>query len=566
MRWDRLKWSTTIGLNGTDDFCNAYNFSTGTGSYAVEPTSSCYPPRRTATFVVSFSFLAKTLTQGQNVSKNAMPNSLTLASILSKEHHRSGTIGFKLAVAPRTPDAAKHVMTTAIHPQADVTLLLDAKGVIREATFASSLAAENASSWLGRRWIETIESLGNSNVERMVDDAKSTGISAFRQVTQRFPSGLEIPMEYTTVLLGGRAGMLAVGKNLQAVAELQSRLIAAQQTMERDHWKLREVETRYRLLFDASNEAVLILKATNFRIVEANPAALQALESPHQSRDGVAGQEFISTLLPQDRATLQAMLARVREQGKALGVIVHIGRARKSWMVRATLATSEPWPVFIVQLAPVGPAQLVAGKREAPSTDDLIEQTPDGFVVFNQAGVILKANQAFLDLIEVGSKSSVVGERLSRWLWRPGADVSVLLSHINRNRTVRMFSTIIHSELGTETEVEISAAGDREAESRTIAAVLRDVSRRLQASAGNDTLRASLASISEQVGKTPLRKLVRNAVSVVEQHYVKAALELAEGNRTAAAEILGLSRQSLYAKLDRYDLEGDGDAAAIKDD
>ena len=456
-------------------------------------------------------------------------------------------------------------MTNTTYPQPDVTLLLDTEGVIREATFARSLAGENAGSWLGRPWVDTVERLGNSNVQKILDDATATGISAFRQVTQRFPSGLEVPMEYTTVLLGGRAGMLAIGKNLQAVAELQSRLIAAQQTMERDHWKMREVETRYRLLFEASNEAVLILKASNLRIVEANPAALQALELPHTLRDSVAGEEFLPTLTPQDRGSLQALLTRVREQGKAPGIIVHIGQARKTWMVRATLVTSEPWPVFLLQLAPVGAAIAATGQVETPSIDDLIDQTPDGFVVFNQDGIILKANRAFLDLIEVGSKDSVIGERLSRWLWRPGADVSVLLSHINRNRTVRMFSTVIHSELGMETEVEISAAGDRDTDSRTIAAVLRDVSRRLQASPGNDTLRASLSSISEQVGRTPLRKLVRNTVGVVEQHYVKAALELAEGNRTAAAEILGLSRQSLYAKLNRYGLEGDVDATAKSD-
>jgi transcriptional regulator PpsR len=457
-------------------------------------------------------------------------------------------------------------MTTAPHSQPDVTLLLDAEGVIREATFASSLAAEKSGSWLGRPWIETVEGLGNSNVRRMLEDAKTNGISAFRQVTQRFPSGLEVPMEYTTVLLGGRAGMLAIGKNQQAVAELQSRLITAQQTLERDHWKLRDVETRYRLLFQSSNEAVLILKAANLRIVEANPAALKALELQLPPRDGVAGHEFLSTLPPQDRSTLQAMLARVREQGKAPGVIVHLGQARKSWMVRATLVTSDPFPVFLLQLTAAANAPPVAAQSETPSIEDLIEHAPDGFVVFNQDGVVVKANQAFLDLIEVGSKSQVIGERLSRWLWRPGADVSVLLSHINRNRTVRMFSTIIHSELGTETEVEISAAGDRDTDSQTIAAVMRDVGRRLQTSAGNDSLRESLASMSEQVGKTPLRRLVRNTVSVVEQHYVKAALELAEGNRTAAAEILGLSRQSLYAKLNRYGLEGDLDAVAIKGD
>jgi DNA-binding NtrC family response regulator len=63
-----------------------------------------------------------------------------------------------------------------------------------------------------------------------------------------------------------------------------------------------------------------------------------------------------------------------------------------------------------------------------------------------------------------------------------------------------------------------------------------------------------LGSLTEQIGKTSLRKLVQDTVGVVERHYIEAALELTAGNRTAAAEILGLSRQSLYAKLDRYDL------------
>ena len=45
-------------------------------------------------------------------------------------------------------------------------------------------------------------------------------------------------------------------------------------------------------------------------------------------------------------------------------------------------------------------------------------------------------------------------------------------------------------------------------------------------------------------------------MDIVEQHYIEAALELTRGNRTAAAELLGLSRQSLYAKLNRYGLDG----------
>ena len=157
--------------------------------------------------------------------------------------------------------------------QPDVTLLLDLDGVIREATLSRSLSDEGVEGWLGKPWNDTVVDTGGDKVRRMLTDAREQGVSAFRQVTQRFPSGLELPMEYTTVLLGGRAGLLAVGKNLQAVAELQARLIAAQQAMERDYWKMREVETRYRLLFDTSHEPVVLLRASDLRILQANPAA-----------------------------------------------------------------------------------------------------------------------------------------------------------------------------------------------------------------------------------------------------------------------------------------------------
>ncbi len=91
--------------------------------------------------------------------------------------------------------------------------------------------------------------------------------------------------------------------------------------------------------------------------------------------------------------------------------------------------------------------------------------------------------------------------------------------------------------------------------------LLRNVSRRLPSGNESDFLRTALGSMSEQIGKSSLRNLVKNTVSIVEQHYVKQALELAGGNRTATAELLGLSRQSLYAKLNRYGLEDKGSDA-----
>lgn len=443
-------------------------------------------------------------------------------------------------------------MTRPTVAQPDVTLLLDMDGIIREASVSNSIDEAGVDAWLGRPWIETIADTG-IKVRQMVDDARSTGISAFRQVTQRFPSGRELPIEYTTVLLGGRAGLLAIGKNLQAVAELQSRLVAAQQAMERDYWKLRDIETRYRLLFQSSAEAVLLLKASNLRIIDANPAAVAALELPPRRPDGGVGRDFLTDVSADERDTLQAMLQHVRDQGKAPGIVMHFGRDRKAWLLRASLM---PGQIYFLQLSAIGATAQRAVESPAPSIDDLIERMPDGFVIIDHLGVIQRVNQAFVDMVELGTKASAVGERLGRWMSRPGADVNVLLATLQRQRAVRLFATTLHGELGTEMEIEVAAAHDEDVDGRHIVLLIRDVARRLPSGAEANRLIAALGPLSEQVGKTSLRKLVRDTIDVVERHYVRAALDQAGGNRTAAAHLLGLSRQSLYAKLNRYELHG----------
>jgi transcriptional regulator PpsR len=442
--------------------------------------------------------------------------------------------------------------------QPDITLLLDMEGVIREATLSPAMQAESIDGWLGRPWVEIAGDAGGDKIKRMVEDARASGISAFRQINQRFPSGLEIPMEFTTVLLGGRAGMLAIGKNLQAVAELQSRLIAAQQTMERDYWKLREIETRYRLVFDASDEAVVIVSPANLRIVEANRSAVEALNSSRRRNEDLAGREFLHDVASEDREAVREMLNRVRERGKALSILVHLGPDAKSWMLRGSLIASDPGHVFLLQFTAAANAPVEREQAAGSTIEKLVDRLPDGFVALDETGIIQHANQAFLDLVQIGAKGSAIGESLGRWLWQPGADLNALLANIQRHGTVRLLTTTIRGELGTDTEIEISAAQNDSEEPKQIGVLLRNVARRLPAYGEGDMLRSALGSVSEQIGKSPLRKLVKNTVSIVEQHYVKQALELSGGNRTATAELLGLSRQSLYAKLNLYGLEDKG--------
>ena len=74
----------------------------------------------------------------------------------------------------------------------------------------------------------------------------------------------------------------------------------------------------------------------------------------------------------------------------------------------------------------------------------------------------------------------------------------------------------------------------------------------------------SVGQMTELVGRVPLKDIVRDTTDLIEQLCIEAALELTHDNRASAAEMLGLSRQSLYVKLRRYnmgDLGPDNDAA-----
>lgn len=440
--------------------------------------------------------------------------------------------------------------------QPDVTLLLDMEGVIRSATLAGAVSSEGVNGWLGRRWRETVTDRGGDKVGRMLEDAKAGGVSAFRQVTQRFPSGLELPMEYTTIMLGGRAGLIAIGKSLHAVAELQSRLIAAQQAMEREHWKMREIETRYRLLFEASSEAVVLLRPSTNRIIEANPAALAALGPPPRHNQGLDDRDILQEIAEQERQPFRAMLARAREQGKAPGMLVHLGKTGTPLMVRAVPTMAEGAPVLLLQLAPMEGGRAVPNAQAgAVTADTVLDSVPDGLVMLDEEGIVRRANKAFLDLIEVTSPDAVLGQSASRWLWRPGADLAALLANYRRHGMVRLFSTTIHGELGMETDVEISLAGTRDGVAGPLCMVVRDVGRRLQPPIDDRRLLSAFPPASDQLGKVPLRTVVDETVGMVERHHIKSAIEAAMGNRTVAAEILGLSRQSLYAKLRRYGLD-----------
>lgn len=356
-------------------------------------------------------------------------------------------------------------------PQPDITLHLDMEGVIQDATLSRALPAEDLDHWIGRPWFETVSAAGSDKVKRLVEDARWLRVTGFRQINQRFPSGREILVEYATIRLGEGDGLIAIGRNLQAVAELQARLVEAQQSMERKYWKLREVETRYRHLFDNADEPVILIRAANLRILEANPAAIRALRT--ERSEAGEGRIVLGDVAPEDREAFQAMLGRAREHGKSTGILVRLGAHRELWLVRASLMTSDTGDLFLLQLTRAGAAAPSPHEASNVPVEELIERGPDAFVVTDRDGTVLRGNQAFADLVQLAGSDAAVGARIDRWLG-PALDLDTLLAAVRRDGRVRQFIVAVRAAGGRQTQVEISAVGSSDIDPHYFGFLLRE--------------------------------------------------------------------------------------------
>lgn len=437
----------------------------------------------------------------------------------------------------------------------DIALVLDSKGVIHDLTYGNDdLPRDWADQWIGRSWLDTVTVESRIKVEAMLRDAQAGVTPRWRHVNHPLPRSADIPIQYSVVQIGAEGRMVAIGRDLRPSAALQQRLVEAQQSMERDYARLRHVEMRYRLLFQMTHEAIVIVDANTYKIVEANPAADALLG---HAVGGVAGRTLTEALDPADAPALQLLLAGVRATGRADEGQARTGFGREL-QVTCSLFRQDAASLFLVRLIPLT-ADRAAATEIQPHHLQVVESMPDGFVVTDAEGRIIDANAAFLDLAQLAAEEQARGQSLERWLGRPGVDLGVLMANLRQHGSVRLYATTFHGEYGAGTEIEVSAGTVPGSGQPCFGFAIRDVGRRLATETRKKELPRAVEQLTELVGRVPLKDLVRETTDVIERLCIEAALELTGDNRASAAEILGLSRQSLYVKLRRYglgDLEG----------
>jgi transcriptional regulator PpsR len=287
-------------------------------------------------------------------------------------------------------------------------------------------------------------------------------------------------------------------------------------------------------------------------VVDANPAAELLVSARRASLTGELFTRLFS-VESQDNASSVLTLAQTSARGN--NGPTRLWANGREFLVSASMFRQDRTSQYLVRIWPTEQAVVVAQAPEFDPLDAVLERIPDAFVLTDGLAKILAANTAFLDLVRVGSKDQVIDQPLSRYLGRAGLDRNLLIDNLRAHGAVRNFSTVLRNQFDEQEDVEISGVSAPDGAQLCYGFTIRGAGRRVSDRSSNSPeLRRSVEQLTTLVGRVTLKELVRETTDLVERLCIEAALELTNDNRASAAEVLGLSRQSLYSKLHRFGL------------
>jgi transcriptional regulator PpsR len=435
---------------------------------------------------------------------------------------------------------------------ADLYLDIDSAGIIRQASSGLQDMPAMGQDWIGQNWLDTVTSESRIKVQEMLTEAKQTGRpTRWRHINHVLKDQTEFPVLYSLAQSPSDDRLTAIGRDLRSMASLQSRLLQAQQMLEQDYLRMRSIENQYRTLFDLIRDPILMIEGRHGRILESNKAS--------QAFFGLSGGQLLDKKLETlvsapSLGAFNQVLREVDGSGRSGQTSLRFGQHKQKSTVHVAHLRHENETAFLLRID-------TASQSNGQVVDNhLLQETlslmTDGLVITDRRGIILHANPAFAQIVHSPHHGQVLGEPISRWLGRANTDFQVLINGLQQGGVVRLFSTQLISDAGAAIPAEISGISLPQDKEPLFAFTIRDTGRRLQPQPSQASgLTRSHEDLSDLVGRMPLKEIVGETVDLIEKLCIEAALKLTKNNRASAADMLGLSRQSLYVKMRRFGLD-----------
>jgi len=444
-----------------------------------------------------------------------------------------------------------------IHPKTHKIVSLKSKGL--------ELSRLKLEGWVGQKISDLTEADSASKILNVLKSPLEIGDqfpleqeTDWRHINFLSPAKQPVPLLVKLFKFQNEDNLRLCARDLGSMAKMQQKLMDTHRSMERDYLRLRHMESRYNLLFDNSIEPILVIDLTTKKITQANPSGAKALMTEDPKK--LVGAELYQFFSSEHRDDLESLMSAAQTGGKTKSLLVKSLGADQAFTLTPSVIVQEGGPLLMVRLT--AKSMSKGGPQSTPTQEwftNALQKAPYGFVVTDGAGTVLSANDEFISLTGAFSQAQVLGKPFESWLARGGVDWGVLINNLKQLSKLRNFATELVSESNTSVEVEISAS-TLDSDEKRYGFFIRDVHRLSQTGpVASSSMAGSVSQLAQLVGRMPMKDIVGETSDMIEKMCIQSALELTQNNRASTAEMLGLSRQSLYIKLHRYGMADSSD-------
>lgn len=435
----------------------------------------------------------------------------------------------------------------AIIGAADFVFRLWPDGEIADASFGPKLAYSPKETGLAGRQISEIASPeAKAMVADMITAARNGRAVAKRMIPHSDLIGTGTAGRYS-------AHLTADGKNIVMIGTaISAEILQATQTVDAEIARYRQVdrarlEAEYRYLFQRSTVGLLIVNTDTGLIEEANGNAVEILGRDATDLIGQSFQAMIETpgdadeLPQQDHAAEHRFLCHTRGTQLPLAVTTQVARGIE-------------WSFMVVRLNRLD--EDLGNRRGAPTPSDpaakmtieLLRKSDIPIAMTDLIGSVVWTNPALEGVtgpVPDGAPS------ISTLLGIPVRTVEMVLRNADQHGRLLTSLSALESGLARTGDAYVAVipmpAGQTTGYGFVIHKILAGAAPDSRSSTPSELDRRD--ALADLVGQAPMKELVRRSTDVIERKCIEAALRLTENNRAAAANVLGLSRQSLYIKL-----------------
>jgi transcriptional regulator PpsR len=434
---------------------------------------------------------------------------------------------------------------------ADLVIVLDGDDFIQDVTdqLSDSTGLDTAA-WCGLPFDRVLDEKSRPTARRMLSDARDRKANGRVDLRHNLAGGHSLPVQYAARALGDDRAIVLAGRDMRPIDALRMRLAESDILIETRRRALAESEDRYRALFELTGDAVLILSASDQTILDGNErlAAQFGVD-----RRALAGRPVTDFFDASAQLRIRSRLRGVLASGRADEFVVERGGLRLS--MNAHPFPAEGGDLLIMRVVPVtrepdGDASVDA------AIETLIRDATQAVLLTDQQGRVTWVNDTFARLARLPSGVATTGGQLSD-LVDTGIAEDRLLDDLADRHRVDLRGAIFHGAASETTAVDISAVAMPNASPPGYGFVLREIADHTRTLRQAGAFPSGMETLAGMVGQVPMKDLVRETTDVIEKMCIESALSLTGNNRAAAARVLGLSRQALYLKLERYGITDD---------